>query len=258
MILIRDDPDKRYTKETAFVNAVTAAGVVYSVTQACTMGVLLQCTCGRHSHNLRDQATDGQWEWGGCGDDVNFGYKKSKQFMDRRKKQADIRTKLHLHNNEAGRLAVKQYMRTVCKCHGLSGSCTLKTCWRKMPLFRSTGHRLMKRYDAAHKVTISNDGARLIPSLGWSSEQPSNQDLVYSSESPDYCTPNRKVGSQGTMGRLCNVTSGGTDRCELMCCGRGYHHETKLVHENCKCQFKWCCEVHCQTCITEKTITRCN
>lgn len=35
------------TRETAFVNAVVAAGVTYTVTQACSSGQLLQCTCDK-------------------------------------------------------------------------------------------------------------------------------------------------------------------------------------------------------------------
>ncbi|XP_057708823.1 protein Wnt-6 isoform X2 [Corythoichthys intestinalis] len=131
-------------RETAFVYAITAAGVTHAVTQACSMGDLLQCGCEATRNRapprpLSSSPRDGvKWEWGGCGDDVEFGYDKSKQFMDakRRRGKSDIRTLIDLHNNEAGRLAVKLYMRTECKCHGLSGSCTLRTCWKKMPHFR--------------------------------------------------------------------------------------------------------------------------
>lgn len=64
------------------------------------------------------------WKWGGCDDNVNFGYRKSKQFFDARyRNRSDIKTVLRLHNTEAGRLAVKWNMRLECKCHGLSGSC---------------------------------------------------------------------------------------------------------------------------------------
>lgn len=117
------------TRETAFVFAMTAAGVVFSVTQACSMGLVLhQCRCV--DHRIRDMTNDQKWEWGGCGDDVQFGYRISRDFMDarRKKKRQDIRSLIHLHNNEAGRLAVVNYMRKECRCHGLSGSCTLKTC----------------------------------------------------------------------------------------------------------------------------------
>lgn len=33
------------TRETGFVNAITAAGVTYSITRACTAGSLLECSC---------------------------------------------------------------------------------------------------------------------------------------------------------------------------------------------------------------------
>ena len=67
------------------------------------MGRLLQCTC---DNNLRDIATDGEWEWGGCGDNVDFGYQKSREFMDarrRKRRRGDVTTLVQLHNNEAGR-----------------------------------------------------------------------------------------------------------------------------------------------------------
>lgn len=33
------------TRETGFVNAITAAGVTFAVTRACTMGDLIECSC---------------------------------------------------------------------------------------------------------------------------------------------------------------------------------------------------------------------
>jgi hypothetical protein len=48
---------------------------------------------------------DGDWVWGGCGDNVNFGYRKSKDFMDAPyRRRSDIKTLVKLHNNNAGRL----------------------------------------------------------------------------------------------------------------------------------------------------------
>ena len=37
------------TRETGFVNAITAAGVTYAVTRACTMGDLVECSCEKMS-----------------------------------------------------------------------------------------------------------------------------------------------------------------------------------------------------------------
>jgi wingless-type MMTV integration site family protein 6 len=48
---------------------------------------------------------DGDWEWGGCADNVQHGYKKSREFMDAKyRKRSDLKTQVMLHNNEAGRL----------------------------------------------------------------------------------------------------------------------------------------------------------
>nr|CAD7257630.1 unnamed protein product [Timema shepardi] len=257
------------TRETGFVNAITAAGVTYAVTRACTMGDLVECSCdktvkGRSrlgsmspEHAAITNAADGDWEWGGCGDNVNFGYRKSKDFMDAPyRRRSDIKTLVRLHNNDAGRLAVKSFMRTECKCHGLSGSCTLRTCWRKMPPFRDVGNRLKERFDGAAKVIPSNDGHSFIPE-GPTIKPPGRGDLVYSEDSPDFCKANRKTGSLGTQGRQCNATSPGVEGCELLCCGRGF--DTRQVREkfNCKCRFKWCCEVTCSTCTEKRAINTC-
>uniref|UniRef100_A0A8C6UZG8 Protein Wnt n=1 Tax=Neogobius melanostomus TaxID=47308 RepID=A0A8C6UZG8_9GOBI len=240
-------------RETAFVYAITAAGVTHAVTQACSMGDLLQCGCEatRNRDPPRPSSYspgDGvKWEWGGCGDDVEFGYEKSKH---------DIRTLIDLHNNEAGRLAVRLYMRTECKCHGLSGSCTLRTCWKKMPHFREVGDRLLERFNGASKVMGGNDGKTLIP-VGQNIKPPDKQDLIYSDESPDFCLANRKTGSLGTKGRTCNSTALDISGCDLLCCQRGYREETVVFEENCLCRFHWCCVVQCKKCLVRKELSMC-
>merc|ERR1711935_1243628 len=73
------------SKEAAFANAVASAGVVHSIS-------------------------------GGCGDNIHYGYKFAKNFIDIREREMDVerggndhgRQLMNLHNNEAGRRAVIQ------------------------------------------------------------------------------------------------------------------------------------------------------
>jgi wingless-type MMTV integration site family protein 6 len=105
------------------VFAITAAGASHAVTQACSMGELLQCGCQAPQGWVLPRPSslpgtpgppgsagspdaNAAWEWGGCGDDVDFGDEKSRLFMDAQHKRGrgDIRALVQLHNNEAGRL----------------------------------------------------------------------------------------------------------------------------------------------------------
>lgn len=48
---------------------------------------------------------EGEWKWGGCSDNVAFGFRNSRAFLDSRyRKRSDLRTLVKLHNNRAGRL----------------------------------------------------------------------------------------------------------------------------------------------------------
>ncbi|XP_074662163.1 protein Wnt-6-like isoform X2 [Tubulanus polymorphus] len=246
---------KRDTRESAFLFAISAAGVLKSVTEACSMGELPLCSCVHH----RDTKTaKGKFVWSGCNDDVQYGYTKSKDFMDARpkKRRGDIRTLIQLHNNEAGRRAVINNMTSKCKCHGLSGSCSLKTCWRTLPHFSAIGNDLKNRFDGAFKVIISNDGDTLI-SAG-DSKPYRKIDLIYTEDSStNFCKASKRHGSLGTSGRLCDPHSMGVEGCGILCCGRGYRTYQMTEEENCQCRFVWCCEVICKKCMVTKTIHRC-
>lgn len=69
----------------------------------------------RTAEAKKNLPTEGDWEWGGCGDNVNFGFKKSRDFMDAPyRKRSDIKTLVKLHNNDAGRLVSYFYTYLLC------------------------------------------------------------------------------------------------------------------------------------------------
>lgn len=348
------------------MSAITAAGITYALTRACTSGDLVECSCDKnhfHRYNVADEdiimakrqqwkrrrrqhhhirqpsnrskhktrrhqsnantylrnrnvyrnviVPDGDWQWGGCGDSDNvmFGFRKSKEFLDARYQRLnDIRTLVKLHNNNAGRLVSsnnidpisfyfqilnfslltrpwKVWWRWLANATvwilksfnffiwclkllyfcillyiwpalGVSGACTIRTCWMKMVPFREIGNRLKRRFDGAAKMIARNDGHSFMPEIV-SIKQPTRHDLVYTEDSMDFCRYNAKTGSLGTSGRECNATSAAIDGCDLMCCSRGYEHQTIWEQTNCQCMFKWCCQVTCNTCYEQREINTC-
>ena len=50
--------------------------------------------------------------------------------------------------------AVYDLANVACKCHGVSGSCSLKTCWLQLADFRQVGEFLKEKYDSAAAMRI--------------------------------------------------------------------------------------------------------
>ncbi|NXR96770.1 WNT5A protein, partial [Hypocryptadius cinnamomeus] len=194
------------------------------------------------------------WLWGGCGDNIEYGYRFAKEFVDARERERvyqrgsyeSARIMMNLHNNEAGRRTVYNLADVACKCHGVSGSCSLKTCWLQLADFRKVGDALKEKYDSAAAMKLNSRGKLVQVNSRFNA--PTVHDLVYIDPSPDYCVRNESTGSLGTQGRLCNKTSEGMDGCELMCCGRGYDQFKTVQRERCHCKFHWCCYVKCKLC----------
>ncbi|XP_028393131.1 protein Wnt-1-like isoform X2 [Dendronephthya gigantea] len=248
---------QRACRETAFVYAITAAAVSYSISRACADRQLRSCTCDKSNEGVVDK--DG-WQWGGCGDNIRFADKFARRFLNSAEIHKDFRARVNMHNNEAGKAAVKNNMLRQCKCHGLSQACTVKTCWNKIPDFKVIGRVLKRKFDGASQVELEqNSPGRKITftPVNEDHKAPTRADLIYYEESPDFCSKNSKVGSLGTVGRECNRTSLGTNGCDLLCCGRGYRSEWKAVEKPCKCRFEWCCKVNCQTCKETKNVHLC-
>ena len=101
-------------------------------------------------------------------DNLRYGIKFAKKFIDAPdkrllKKTGEIRNLMNLHNNEAGRRvslhglimftltnihqAIARLMLMKCRCHGVSGSCEFKTCWKSLPQFAEIGKYLKYKYD---------------------------------------------------------------------------------------------------------------
>ncbi|XP_031623302.1 protein Wnt-10a [Contarinia nasturtii] len=305
---------KKGYKESAFAYAISAAGTVQSIARSCSQGRLISCGCDpsvnrkgltkslrkyleldkQHFFQTIDNRiinaaptprlkASNQWKWGGCSADMNFGIEFSELFLDSLEKAGDIQSKINLHNNHVGRMAVANNMQIRCKCHGLSGSCQLKTCWKSAPEFRIVGKVLKHMFRNAILVNQSNmgNGEALIPSNRFggkhrsrnairsprkifnkhssmrSSEKANENTLFYYQRSPTFCDRDPLADIHGTSGRRCNLNSTGVGSCSSMCCGRGYNLVKEHRVEKCACKFQWCCHVKCETCIYDEWISTC-
>uniref|UniRef100_A0A8D0EQQ4 Protein Wnt n=1 Tax=Strix occidentalis caurina TaxID=311401 RepID=A0A8D0EQQ4_STROC len=226
------------TRESAFIHAISAAALS-------PLGAPSRASPSS-SHGYFPSAG---FQWSGCSDNLSYGIAFSQAFVDNPERSRGVsssRALMNLHNNEAGR---KVRAGTRCKCHGVSGSCEVRTCWKVMPPFRKVGNILKEKFEGATEVHPKRVGSRKLLVPKSSRFKPyTAHDLVYLLASPDFCNWDPRHGVFGTYGRQCNRTSPAMDGCELLCCGRGFHTAQAEVVERCSCKFRWCCSVKCKQC----------
>ncbi|XP_044750174.1 protein Wnt-11b-1-like [Coccinella septempunctata] len=267
----------RATREQAFVYSLSSASLTYAMARACSSGALYHCTCAVKPTETPNE----NFQWGGCGDNLKWGASFAKRFIDNAEKYVAKKTReklkkrdnsfegeeqrkysllktqmalINLHNNRVGRRVISESMTTQCKCHGVSGSCNIKTCWRALPSMVEIGRKLLQRYSNAKEVVKD-----VLPDdVEEGYKHPGTNQLIYLSKSPDYCTRDDKLGSLGTVGRQCNVTSKGPDSCRLLCCGRGYRTVVEEKIERCHCKYYYCCYVKCKVCKTTSLRYECS
>ncbi|XP_072051585.1 protein Wnt-8b-like [Amphiura filiformis] len=263
------------TREMSFIHAINTAGIMFTLTKNCSLGDFTKCGC---DNSKVGQMGGDDWQWGGCSDNVNFGERLSKNFIDELETGDDARAVANLHNNEVGRKVVRKNMQRRCKCHGVSGSCSVQTCWDQLADFRVIGSILKKKYLDAVRVNyvrgqLINGKVASRTVEGENSEDSTllkKTNLVYLEKSPDYCDANSTIGTRGTEGREClrspkddasvdELASWEHHSCKRLCtkCGLRVTRTKIVVESRCNCQFQWCCNVRCDTCKSEKTVYAC-
>ncbi|KAG0423093.1 hypothetical protein HPB47_001111 [Ixodes persulcatus] len=243
------DTITRGSPETAFVYALHSAGVAHSVARACAAGRLRECSCGPGTTTSSSAGPSGvsqqdAWRWGGCSDDVRAGLRVSRQLgraaerqQQRGQRAEPLRRAANLHNLKAGRLALSGKVRLRCRCHGVSGSCGLRSCWRSLGPLAVVGRVLRDKY--RRSVPLLQRGSRA------NGPRPRASDLVHVRPSADVCRPGPE-GVPVSRGRPCREPR----TCDRLCCGRGFETRTVRRLQRCRCRFHWCCYVTCDVCET--------
>lgn len=192
---------------------------------------------------------------------------------------------------------MKSAVSTRCKCHGISGSCTVRTCWRQLTAFLQIGNLLKQKYENSYKVVTYTNHA--------TGNSPLSDDITLENNSGNILRPvelqnlindndtgrdrkskkSKRDKNSAKEGEEFNIaprsdmmvyldhsptfcepspyslgTSGRVcdkSNCEIMCCGRGYNIRSVTVKRACQCQVLWCCDVKCKQCVSEKEVFLC-
>ncbi|XP_046859922.1 protein Wnt-2-like [Xenia sp. Carnegie-2017] len=255
---------KKRSRETAFVQALTAASVMMEISQACAANGKKgkPCGCGsqpkskRRSNNSKRKPRDVNEFWQGCPHNLQYGFYFAKRFMDPRRVTNHAR-KTRAHNQEVGRKLVRKLRVKKCKCHGKSDTCAYKICWYVTPPITNVGDHLWKMYNRSVRSQWNKTSNFLYRKDRSRREKITSTKLTYFAPSENFCQRNLHMSIMGTRGRQCNSTSTGSDSCKSMCCGRSF--KTKYVKRKgkCNCRFVWCCQVECDQCDINVKVETC-
>ncbi|XP_027537366.1 protein Wnt-4-like [Neopelma chrysocephalum] len=245
------------TWEAGFIHAISAAGIAFAVTRACSHRELEKCGCDR---KIQGASPEG-FQWLGCSDNLSYGITFSQALVDNPERSHGVSSSqalMNLHNNEDGRKALLTHMKVECKCHGVSGTCEVCTCWKVMPSFREVGNVLKEKFEGAREVYPKwVSSCKLLVSKSSRFKPYMAHDLVYLLASPDFCDWDPRHGVFSTSGHQCNQTFLAMDGCELLCCGRGFHMAQAEMVELCSCKFCWCCSIKWKQCRHLMEVHRC-
>ena len=152
---------------------------------------------------------------------------------------------------------VRLNLKRECKCHGITGSCQLKTCWRSLASFSVIGEELKRKYREAVKVELVDSVLKEEVSKKQATKR--DKKLVYLDSSPDYCVPNATAGSPGMVGRTCSSDDVSVGNCRSLCnsCNLKAQTEQQYKQADCRCKFIWCCSIKCEKCIKKYQLTTC-
>lgn len=274
-------------KESGLVRAFTAASIVLAITRQCESGSGISCECnldhlrppvinsdfeeakfGKEITFMRNRTEEEQiskqFAWQGCDDRLLIAFDVARMYLDSQEVDMDPAimdptTKLiNSHNYKAGRLAIKRNAKRICKCHGMSGTCQLLSCWIGLPSLRQVGDYLRRQHRTAIKVGAPSASETDPVQLGKELSRTKPTKLVFVDPSPDYCYENTQAGINGTLGRYCKPGQQ-QNSCDRLCtrCGYRIKRETIQVERQCDCRFKYCCTVECKKCLTNEVVYKC-
>ncbi|XP_028393337.1 protein Wnt-7c-like [Dendronephthya gigantea] len=186
------------------------------------------------------------------------------------KSSYDLQGVVNRHNFRAGRTVFTDTLKTICKCHGPTGTCSIKTCMKTTSGLRVIGNTIKTMFKNAKRVEPENERRSKLKlvlvdvrkdvtdkSSTRVRASPAKSELTYTEVSPSFCDSDVTLGIPGVFGRICSKDPSHANSCRNLCCGKGYDQFLVTEETDCECKFLWCCSVRCKKCSQRKLVTRC-
>lgn len=135
-----------------------------------------------------------------------------------------------------------------CKCHGVSGTCTVKTCYSPLTDIDTIALKIKEKFSSAcHVESNGHTVSSWVPKKNGVCSSFTENDLIFRGVY-DFCIPNPILGSTGVVGRICEPHTNGPDSCEKVCrqCNKEIVKVMHLVREERDCRFHFCCDITCE------------
>lgn len=256
--------------ETAFANAMIAAGITYEITKACMKGQIddVQGSCPRKkSKNYYKDfyIHDDPEDTANCIDKcVHYALERAYAFQERSDSNDN---KLARKNQKVGKRLVYRSRRESCRCMGPSGSCTWKYCVKSIEDFSKIASNLYSTFrerGSLKKIIYPIQSKKSVPDL----KTITDRNFVYISDL-DICSQTEEQNSvtiiNRNRGRLCKLprdnkkTSKRTTvssrrkrrknrrnhlkkhlgKCDSICCKKSYKEIQKVEKFKHKMKFSW-------------------
>ena len=127
---------KKPTPESAYLHGLSSGQLITAVHKLCLTGAVNTQSCDME--NVSNFVTE------------------FTSIMSLVKRKRSI-GQIEIHNSKIGRGLAWKSQKSLCKCHGTSGSCLAKTCWETAPLAEHLGKLAMEKYTNSIGIKVSRE-----------------------------------------------------------------------------------------------------
>ena len=130
---------KKPTPESAYLHGLSSGQLITAVYKLCQSGSIPDSDALCDINHVSNFVTE---------------FTSIMSFVKRKKSVAEI----EIHNAKIGQKLAWKTQKSLCKCHGTSGSCTAKTCFETAPLAEHLGKLAFQKYSKSIGIQMPRNG----------------------------------------------------------------------------------------------------